>query len=134
MITILLLISGISFCARLHAAQTEDSCRTITVKRPETAARFKGDIGNYLNTNTDSTLLPGKNCMAIVQLQLNCSGTVVKVIFDRSTLPPALQQHIYDLILHSTAWKPAQHEGLYVWTVISLSIQASSTQITARTI
>lgn len=133
-ITTLILIIGISYCSRLHAALYEDSCRTITVKRPEIAARFNGNIGSYLHTHTDSALLPGKNCMAIVQLQVNCSGTVVKVLFERSTLPPALQQHIYDLILHSPAWKPAQSDGFYVWTVISLSIQASSTQITARTI
>jgi hypothetical protein len=134
LIALFILITGVSISSHLHAITENDSCRTITVKRPEVAARFNGNISNYLHTNTDSALLPVKNCMAIVQLQLNCTGTVVKVIFERSTLPPALQQHIYDLILHSTAWKPAQHEGLYVWTVISLSIQASSTQLTARTI
>lgn len=132
-ITILLIIIGVSFCPRLYAAQTGDSCQTITVKRPEIPARFNGNIGNYLHTNTDSTLLPDKNCMAIVKLQVNCGGTVVKVIFERSTLPPALQQHIYDLILHSPVWRPAKNGGYYVWTVISLSIQASSKQITART-
>ncbi|MCU0432283.1 MAG: hypothetical protein MUC87_02375 [Bacteroidia bacterium] len=130
----LMLITGLAAHPRANAAQANDSCRQITVKRPEVPAVFRGNIGNYLNMHTDSTLLPEKKCMAIVQVQLNCTGSVVKLVFDKSTLPPALQQHIYDLILHSPAWKPAQSDGLYVWTVISLSIQTSSTQITARII
>lgn len=117
---------------KLQAQPHTDSCQTITVKRPHVSARFNGNLNNYLEKNIDSTLFPQQNCSAIFQLQTDCDGNVVKVIILKSFLPAALQQKIYDLLLHSPKWIPARNNGFYVWTVISLSIQATPTTITVR--
>lgn len=116
----------------VNAQQPTDSCLNITVKRPQQSAHFAGDLNQYILQNTDTALLPDKNSNAIFQLQTDCSGNVMNVIVVKSALPPALQQQLFELLSHSPQWIPAKNDGFYVRTVISLSIQASSSTITVR--
>lgn len=115
-----------------NAQQLADSCLNITVKRPQQSAHFAGDLNQYILQNTDTALLPEKDCNAIFQLQTDCSGNVMNVIVVKSALPQALQQQLLDLLTHSPQWIPAKNDGFYVRTVISLSIQATSSTITVR--
>ncbi|MGL5888350.1 MAG: hypothetical protein ACRC3B_00615 [Bacteroidia bacterium] len=123
-----ILLQGIS----ANAQQSADSCLPVTIKRPQQPAHFAGDFTQYIRQNVDTSLLPDRNSNAIFQLQTDCSGNVINVVIVKSALPAALQQQLFNLILHSPQWIPAKNDGFYVRTVISLSIQTTPTTITVR--
>jgi hypothetical protein len=120
---ILLVIAIVLFtCASgfVRAQSPVDSCRAVTLKRPQVQARAAVDLANYLRTNIDSTLLPAGNTSAIFQVQTDCSGAVIKVIALKAYLSAALCDRILELLRSSGTWQPARDEGYFVGTVTTL--------------